>query len=131
MANSSEEGKQASIQSVCCSPTLLHGTMYEAYVDHSLAGLNFLLAITAFLGNLLILCALKKETSFHPPTHETFIPNSRIHRPLRGFSRASNVCVIPRTESQREMETLSPNRSRGEFFRGFSLWGVFRYPNSY
>lgn len=68
MANSSEEGKQASIQSVFCSPTLLHGTVYEVYVDYSLAGLNFFLAITAFLGNLLILCALKKETSFHPPT---------------------------------------------------------------
>lgn len=68
MANSTEQGKQASIQSVFCSPTVLHGTMYETYVDYSLAGLNFLLAITAFVGNSLILYALKKETSFHPPT---------------------------------------------------------------
>ena len=68
IANSSEEGKQPSVQSVFCSPTLLHGTVYDSYAEYSLAGLNFLLAITASLGNLIILRALKRETSFHPPT---------------------------------------------------------------
>lgn len=68
MVNSSQEGKQVPFHSVFCSPTLLDGTRDGPYVDYTLVGADLLLAITAFVGNLIILCALKKESSFRPPT---------------------------------------------------------------
>lgn len=50
-----------------CS-TLLHGTPYQSYVAYSLTGVNLFLAMTAFVGNVIILRALKTESSFHPPS---------------------------------------------------------------
>ena len=51
------------IYAVSCS-TSLHGN-YDLY---SLAAVNILLSITAALGNIIILFALHKESSLHPPS---------------------------------------------------------------
>lgn len=48
---------------VSCS-TSLHGN-YDLY---SLAAVNILLSVTATLGNIIILFALRKESSLHPPS---------------------------------------------------------------
>ena len=64
-ANFSEDGKQKSFYQLSCSPgftTEMHGQLTF------LSGLNIFLSITAFLGNALILAALRKETSLHPPS---------------------------------------------------------------
>ena len=39
-----------------------------SHVNYSFAAVNSLLAVSAFFGNIIILSALKKESSFHPPT---------------------------------------------------------------
>ncbi len=51
------------IQRIACTPSI-HGEYYF----YSLTAVNILLAITASLGNALILVALQKESSLHPPS---------------------------------------------------------------
>ena len=48
-----------------CSPSLVCGLQQESV---SFAAVNILLSITTFLGNSLILVALHKESSLHPPS---------------------------------------------------------------
>ena len=48
-----------------CSAELTRGTQYQLIC---LSVLNVVLSITAFLGNTLILVALHRETSLHPPS---------------------------------------------------------------
>ena len=48
-----------------CSPSLLVGLQQESI---SFSAVNIFLSITAFLGNFLILVALNKEYSHHPPS---------------------------------------------------------------
>ena len=63
--NFSEDGKQKSLNQLLCSPGFaaeIHGQLTFLSV------LNIFLSITAFLGNPLILVALRKESSLHPPS---------------------------------------------------------------
>ena len=52
-----------------CSPTLTTGIRQELVY---LSAVNILLSVTAFLGNALILVALQKESSLHPPSKLLF-----------------------------------------------------------
>ena len=52
-------------EELICSPSLVGGLQQESL---SFAALNILLAITAFVGNSLILIALHKDSSLHPPS---------------------------------------------------------------
>ena len=64
-ANISGDGKQKTFEQMVCSAGLsaeIHGQLTF------IAVLNILLSITAFLGNALILAALRKESSLHPPS---------------------------------------------------------------
>ena len=64
-ANISGDGKQKTFEQMLCSAGLtteIHGQVTFLSV------LNIFLSITAFLGNTLILAALCKETSLHPPS---------------------------------------------------------------
>ena len=64
-ANFTEDGKQNTFERLVCSVGLtagLHGHLTFLSV------LNICLSITAVLGNTLILVALHKETSLHPPS---------------------------------------------------------------
>ena len=56
------------------STSATDGTLWNAYSTSRaiLAGINIFLAITASLGNTLILTALHKETSIYPPTKLLF-----------------------------------------------------------
>ena len=52
-------------EEVACSPTLLGGLQqYSIY----LSAINIFLSFTAFVGNALILVAVRKEFSLHPPS---------------------------------------------------------------
>ena len=68
-ANLSEDGKQKTLIQLLCSPGLTTGIHGQLTF---IAVLNILLSITAFLGNTLILVALRKETSLHPPSKLLF-----------------------------------------------------------
>ena len=63
--NFTRNGQQKTFTEVFCSPGFaakLHGQLTFISV------LNSLLSVTAFLGNALILIALRKESSLHPPS---------------------------------------------------------------
>ena len=66
LTNFTEDEKyQKTIVELCCSPELISGVDGELIF---LSALNIFLSIAAFLGNTLILFALHKETSLHPPS---------------------------------------------------------------
>ena len=67
MLNFTEEGFDDKFLAIACAPPF-----YGNHFMHSLAALNILLAITATLGNALILVALRKETSLHSPSKLMF-----------------------------------------------------------
>jgi len=63
--NFTGDGQQRTIEDIFCSPVLsdrLHGHLTFLSV------LNSFLSVTASLGNALILIALRKESSLHPPS---------------------------------------------------------------
>ena len=63
--NVTGDGQQKTLQNLFCSPDLsagLHGHLTFLSV------LNSFLSVTAILGNALILIALRKESSLHPPS---------------------------------------------------------------
>ena len=64
--NSTAGGTQTDTYEVLlCSPSLLVGLQQQSICS---SAVNIFLSITAFLGNFLILVALNKETSLHPPS---------------------------------------------------------------
>ena len=66
MTNLTEGGSETvTITNFYCSPTLTTGIRQELVY---LSAVNILLSLTAFLGNGLILVALQKESSLHPPS---------------------------------------------------------------
>ena len=69
--NSTEGGTQTDTYQVSpCSPSLLVGLQPQLI---SFSAVNIFLSITAFLGNFLILVALYKETSLHPPSKVLYL----------------------------------------------------------
>ena len=53
------------LEEILCSSSLVGGLQKASL---SFAAVNILLSITAFVGNSLILIALHKESSLHPPS---------------------------------------------------------------
>ena len=62
-----DQGLYETIQEITCTSSL-HGNHYM----YLLTALNVILAITASLGNALILVALRKDSSLHPPSKLMF-----------------------------------------------------------
>ena len=63
--NFTEAGQEKTVEDLTCSPdltTVLHGQLIFISV------LNSFLSVTAFFGNALILIALHKKPSLHPPS---------------------------------------------------------------
>ena len=67
MPNFTNEGIYETSQTVACTSSL-HGNQFI----HSIAAFNVLLAISASLGNALILATLRKETSLYPSSKLMF-----------------------------------------------------------
>ena len=63
--NVTEDENQKTFMELFCSAEFIRGVDGELTF---LSALNIFLSITAFLGNTLILVALHKETSLHPPS---------------------------------------------------------------
>ena len=64
--NLTEGGTQTEAHELLpCSPTWVVGIQQQSI---SFSAVNIFLSITAFLGNFLILAALNKESSLHPPS---------------------------------------------------------------
>ena len=64
--NVSGDGQQKVVGDLTCSPDVVTPALYRQLTFLSV--LNSLLSVTAFLGNVLILIALHKESSLHPPS---------------------------------------------------------------
>ena len=65
LENFTEDENHKTVQELFCSAEFVRGVKSELIF---LSALNIFLSITAFLGNTLILVALHKETSLHPPS---------------------------------------------------------------
>ena len=65
MKNFTEDENHKTVQELACSAEFVRGVESEVIF---LSALNIFLSVTAFLGNTLILVALHKETSLHPPS---------------------------------------------------------------
>ena len=65
LKNVTEDENHKTVQELFCSAEFIRGVDGEILF---LSALNIFLSITAFLGNTLILVALHKETSLHPPS---------------------------------------------------------------
>ena len=65
LKNFTEDENHKTIQELFCSAEFVRGVKSEHIF---LSSLNIFLSFTAFLGNTLILVALHKETSLHPPS---------------------------------------------------------------
>ena len=63
--NFTEDENHKTVQELFCSAEFVSGVESELIF---LSTLNIFLSITAFLGNTLILVALHKETTLHPPS---------------------------------------------------------------
>ena len=67
VTNFTQDKNQATIQELYCSAEFTREVhMYSDLIG--LSAINIFLSVTAFLGNTLILFALHKETSLHPPS---------------------------------------------------------------
>ena len=87
-----------------CSANLTGG-MHEQLIY--LLAFNIFLSITAFLGNTLILVALHKESSLHPPQFQTLVSLSGKNWSLRwSYFRTCPYCLFDFPGSRR-MESLS------------------------
>ena len=93
-------------------------------MSQTLAALNILLSITASLGNALILLALHKETSLHPPTKLLFrclaitdLCVGVISQPLFAVSRLSDVTTGMNREAIHYINEINS-------FSSFVLCGV-------
>ena len=65
LKNFTEDENHKTVQELYCSAEFVRGVESELIF---LSALNIFLSVTAFLGNTLILVALHKETSLHPPS---------------------------------------------------------------
>ena len=65
LKNFTEDENHKTVQELFCSAEFVRGVKSQLIF---LSALNMFLSITAFLGNTLILVALHKETSLHPPS---------------------------------------------------------------
>ena len=71
ITNLTDEEKQTETfqKKKTCSPSLIGGLQYKPIY---LSTVNILLLITAFHGNFLILVALHRESSLHPPSKHLY-----------------------------------------------------------
>ena len=65
LKNFTEDENHRTIRELSCSAEFVRGVKSELIF---LSALNIFFFVTAFLGNTLILVALHKETSLHPPS---------------------------------------------------------------
>ena len=94
--NFTDDRNLTPVQHLFCVPSL------NSHVDKFLSALNILLSITAFVENFLIIVALKKVSSLHPPS-----------KLLLGCLATTDLCVGLITQPIYAYGLLSPEHSIG------------------
>ena len=102
MVNLTEDGNHTTIQELFCTPGF-NGT----HPNIIISTLNALLAITAFLGNILIIVALQKAPSLHPPA-----------KVLLGCLASTDLCVSLIAQPVYVYLILSPEHSKHCYYSG-------------
>ena len=95
MANLSEDGNRTATEDLFCTTA-----SYVAYQKLLISAVNITLSITAFLGNILIVIALKRVSSLRPPS-----------KLLLGCLASTEVCVGLITQPLFVAYIMSPKHS--------------------
>ena len=115
-----EQGLYETIQATACTSSL-HGNQYML----SLTALNVILAITASFGNALILVALRKDSSLHPPSKLMFRCLTVTDLCVGLFSQpffAIQLMSITREQEKLCYTNVSINEITSSVFCGVSLF---------
>ncbi len=114
MANITDGGTRKTLQEFLCMP-VLNGIQEEALI--ATAALNIPLCITAFLGNVLIIVALQKVSSLHPPS-----------KLLLGCLASTDLCVGLITQPLFVSFLLSSKHSKACYYLStilYTIGGIF------
>ena len=120
ITNFTDDGNQKTFEEQFCSPEFTRGIHNPGLI--CLSVLNIFLSITAFLGNFLILVALHKESSLHPPSKLLF-------RCLATTDLCVGLIVEPLIVTYwislvNERWNICKNASAAVFIAGYILTGV-------
>lgn len=120
MANVTDDGSRTTLQDFFCMPGF-DGIHEEALIIT--AAFNIPLCITAFLGNVLIIVALQKVSSLHPPS-----------KLLLGCLASTDLCVGLITQPLFVTFLLSSKHSKACYYlsrwsRWSILWSFFLNTN--
>ena len=114
-----DENPHKTVQELFCSAEFVRGVKSELIF---LSALNIFLSITAFLGNTLILVALHKETSLHPPS-KLLYRNLAITDLCVGII-AEPLIVTYWTSAVKERWDVCYYANRAQTLSGFTLCSV-------
>ena len=119
--NSTEGGTQTEANQVFpCSPSSVVALQQQSIY---FSAVHIFLSITAFLGNFLILAALNKESSLHPPS-------KLLYRCLATTDLLVGLVSQPLfatywMSGSRTLESLSIHKGRNLHIKLCIMWGVF------
>ena len=119
LKNFTEDENHKTVQELFCSAEFVRGVESELIF---LSALNIFLSVTAFLGNTLILVALHKETSLHPPS-------KLLYRNLAITDLCVGIIVEPLavtfwTSVVKERWDICYHANLAEVFSSYTLCGV-------
>ena len=117
--NVTEDENQKTFMELFCLAEFIRGVDGELTF---LSALNIFLSITAFLGNTLILVALHKETSLHPPS-KLLYRNLAITDLCVGII-AEPLIVTYWTSVMKERWDICYHANRAQAFSGYTLCSV-------
>ena len=120
LANFIEEKQKKSVERhLCNSADLTAGLRVNLTL---LSGVNSFLSVTAFLGNVLILIALHKESSLHPPSK--LLPRCLATTDLCVGLILQPLVVIYWMSVANEHWSILPYASKAQLITSFILCGV-------
>ena len=122
--NFTEDVLQKIKKELSCSP------QYNPKVDNELkllSALNIFLSITAFLGDTLVLVALHRETSLHPPSKLLYRNLAITAWSLCWYHCGTSSCYLLDFCGERELEDLLLRRFDSYFYWQHFMRGYFVY----
>ena len=106
-----------------CSPSFLVGLQQQQSISFS--AVNIFLSITAFLGNSLILVALSRETSLHPPSKLLYRCLATADLLVGLVSQPLDVTYWISLVHEPWLESLSIRKGWSPDIKLCVVWGVF------
>ena len=123
ITNLSRSGTQTkTFGELLCSPSLEGGLQQESV---SFAAVNIFLSITTFLGNSLILVALHKESSLHPPSKLLYRCLATTDLLVGLVAQPLHVCYLLDVCRSRTLEPLLLRRGSSLHHRRSIMWSFF------